>query len=309
MEASSFEVAASALAAAHGAERERGRSARRSASAGCTAGAVRQEHATGQGPQPNRSAGAPALCASCPQQSLNLILPSLPAACCAGQTAVHIAARRGSWELVHCLVEAGGGAAVAGAVDCNGRTAAAVARKNGAWAVLAQPSALALPVLKLLSSAVAAAWEPLACVGVTYLDASFWVEPLKRAGNPLKRALGAPCCCAGNTAAWELLHALLPEEAEEVGRGRRGRRARKTVAAGSSGGPLPATAAAQLPGGPASSAQSTGQAAAGPAQPLAADSQPRASAPPPEPPAAGRQWVGRRLGAHKSEASSSNDSS
>jgi hypothetical protein len=51
--------------------------------------------------------------------------------CRYGQTAVHIAARRGSFELVHCLVEAGGGAAVAAVEDCNGMTAADVARRNG----------------------------------------------------------------------------------------------------------------------------------------------------------------------------------
>lgn len=56
-----------------------------------------------------------------------------------GQTAVHIAARRGSWDLLQCLIEAGGGAAVAKLVDCNGSTAADIARRSGnaaAWELL-----------------------------------------------------------------------------------------------------------------------------------------------------------------------------
>lgn len=52
-----------------------------------------------------------------------------------GQTGVHIAARRGSWELVQCLVEAGG-ARVTRVADCNGRTAADIARRNSNAAVL-----------------------------------------------------------------------------------------------------------------------------------------------------------------------------
>ncbi|GAB4816962.1 hypothetical protein N2152v2_004008 [Parachlorella kessleri] len=149
-----------------------------------------------------------------------------------GQTAVHIAARRGSFDLVQCLLEAGGGAAVAAIRDCNGMTAADVARRTG------------------------------------------------------------------NMPAWELLHALTTSgdagAANPPGEGGRGRRRRgKNVLL-----PLPALGPGSPRVGAASASTMPGGVAVPPPLPLS-------SLPAAEPPnlGAGRQWVGRRLGVRKSQAS------
>lgn len=58
-----------------------------------------------------------------------------------GQTAVHIAARKGSPLLLRSLVDAGGGAELCAIADCDGKTAAEVAARNGngqAWRLLAE---------------------------------------------------------------------------------------------------------------------------------------------------------------------------
>jgi hypothetical protein len=62
-----------------------------------------------------------------------------------GQTAVHIAARKGSAGLLRSLVDAGGAASLASA-DCEGTTAAEIARRHGnggAMRVLADASGVA----------------------------------------------------------------------------------------------------------------------------------------------------------------------